>query len=40
MWIVETRDVFDDWYASLDDVDRENVLASLLEQLKRGKRNG
>jgi hypothetical protein len=30
MWAVETTDVFDAWYASLDDSDRANVLAALL----------
>ena len=30
MWLIETTDVFDLWYVSLDDADRENVLASLL----------
>lgn len=30
MWSIEQTKRFDDWYGSLDDVDRENVLASLL----------
>lgn len=30
MWDIRTTDRFDEWYCSLDDVDRENVLAAIL----------
>lgn len=30
MWAVETTDVFDAWFDVLDDVDRANVLASMI----------
>ena len=30
MWAIQTTDIFDQWYESLDDTDRGNVLASLL----------
>jgi hypothetical protein len=40
MWIVETTDVFDAWYASLGDTDRANVLASLLVLRQMGPQLG
>ena len=36
MWIIETTDVFNEWYSSLDDIDRANVLAALLVLRERG----
>lgn len=30
MWKVETTELFDSWFDALDDVDRKNVLVSLL----------
>lgn len=30
MWEIETTCRFDDWYFSLGEVDRENVLAAIL----------
>ncbi|WP_370589640.1 type II toxin-antitoxin system RelE/ParE family toxin [Saccharophagus sp. K07] len=36
MWQVETTDVFDDWYDSLNDTDRESVLAALILLREKG----
>lgn len=36
MWLIETTDTFDEWYDTLDDTDRANVLASLLVLRGRG----
>lgn len=36
MWDVTTTDTFDDWYDALDDIDRTNVLASMLLLRERG----
>jgi hypothetical protein len=36
MWIIETTDTFDEWFDSLDDTDRANVLASMLVLRERG----
>lgn len=36
MWNIETTDVFDKWFEALDDVDKENVLASLLLLQQKG----
>jgi hypothetical protein len=36
MWHIETTDRFDEWFTSLDVVDRENVLVSLLLLQDRG----
>ena len=36
MWSVETTDTFDEWFDSLDDIDRANVLASMMVLRKRG----
>jgi hypothetical protein len=40
MWAIETTDVFDAWYSSLDDSDRANVLASLLVLRQMGPQLG
>ena len=32
MWTIETTDTFDIWFDALDDIDKENVLASILLQ--------
>ena len=36
MWFVETTDTFDEWFDSLDDIDRANVLASMMVLRERG----
>jgi len=36
MWVIETTDTFDEWYDTLDDTDRANVLASLLVLREKG----
>lgn len=36
MWVIETTDLFDEWFDSLDDTDRGNVLASLMVLRERG----
>ena len=36
MWSVETTDTFDEWFDSLDDIDRANVLASMMVLRERG----
>jgi hypothetical protein len=36
MWLIKTTDTFDEWYDTLDDTDRANVLASLLVLRERG----
>lgn len=36
MWIVETTDLFDHWFDSLDDTDRACVLAAMLALRERG----
>lgn len=36
MWQVITTDLFDDWFSSLDDTDRANVLAGLLVLRDKG----
>ncbi len=36
MWIVETTDLFDRWFDSLDDTDRASVLAAMLALRERG----
>ncbi len=36
MWVIETTDTFDEWLDALDDVDRTNVLASLIVLEERG----
>lgn len=36
MWSIETTDVFDEWFEALDDIDKENVLATLLLLQQKG----
>ncbi len=36
MWAIETTDIFDEWLDAQDDVDRTNVLASLMVLEERG----
>ncbi len=36
MWDIETTDTFDEWFDALDDIDRANVLASLIVLEERG----
>lgn len=36
MWTIETTDTFDDWFNDLDELDRTNVLASLIVLQERG----
>ena len=36
MWAIETTDTFDDWFATLDDIDRTNMLASMIVLRERG----
>jgi hypothetical protein len=36
MWAIETTDRFDVWFDTLDDADRENLLASLMVLKERG----
>ncbi|OBX35679.1 hypothetical protein A8U91_00011 [Halomonas elongata] len=37
MWQIEQTGTFEEWYFSLDDTDRENVLAALLMLKERGR---
>lgn len=36
MWAIESTDTFDEWLNVLDDVDRANVLASLIVLQEKG----
>ncbi|WP_133138079.1 type II toxin-antitoxin system RelE/ParE family toxin [Legionella rowbothamii] len=36
MWLIETTDTFDIWFDSLDDIDRANVLASMIVLREKG----
>jgi hypothetical protein len=36
MWMIETTDTFDEWFDSLDDTDRANVLAAMMVLRERG----
>lgn len=36
MWLIETTDTFDEWFNSLDDTARANVLASLIVLGEKG----
>ena len=36
MWLIETTDTFDKWFDALDDMDRANVLASMLALREKG----
>ena len=38
MWAIETTDTFDEWFDTLDDTDRANVLASMMVFRDRGPR--
>lgn len=38
MWLIKTTDTFDDWFKSLDDTDRSNVLASMMVLREKGPR--
>lgn len=36
MWVIKTTETFDEWLVALEDVDRANVLASLIVLRARG----
>lgn len=36
MWAIETTDTFDIWFDTLDDIDRTNVLASMIVLQEKG----
>lgn len=36
MWTIETTNTFDEWFDILDDIDRTNVLASMIVLQERG----
>lgn len=36
MWAIETTDLFDEWFDTLDDIDRANILASMIVLQERG----
>ncbi len=36
MWLINTTDTFDMWFNVLDDVDRANVLASMIALREKG----
>lgn len=36
MWLIETTDTFDFWFDALDDMDRANVLASMIVLGEKG----
>ncbi|CAM4389567.1 MAG: Putative toxin HigB2 [Legionella sp.] len=36
MWLIETTDTFDIWFDALDDIDRANVLASMIVLREKG----
>ncbi len=36
MWKIETTDIFDEWFNTLDDIDRTNMLASMIVLQERG----
>ena len=36
MWSIETTDTFDQWFNALDDVDKANILASMIVLRERG----
>jgi len=36
MWKIETTDIFDEWFDALDDIDRTNMLASMIVLQERG----
>lgn len=36
MWFIHTTDTFDIWFDALDDIDRTNVLASMIVLQEKG----
>lgn len=36
MWLIETTDTFDIWFDALNDIDRANVLASMMVLREKG----
>ncbi|MBJ5867688.1 type II toxin-antitoxin system RelE/ParE family toxin [Salmonella enterica subsp. enterica serovar Derby] len=38
MWTIKTTDTFDNWFTSLNDIDRASVLAALLVLREKGPR--
>lgn len=36
MWLIQTTDVFDDWFDALGDTDRANVIAAMLVLQQKG----
>lgn len=36
MWLIETTDIFDVWFDALDDMDKANVLASMIVLREKG----
>ncbi len=36
MWLIETTDTFDVWFDALDDMDKANVLASMIVLREKG----
>lgn len=36
MWLIETTDTFDVWFDALDDMDKANVLASMIVLQEKG----
>ncbi|GGY01827.1 toxin RelE [Litchfieldella qijiaojingensis] len=36
MWSIEQTETFEEWYFSLEEIDRENVLAAILMLQERG----
>lgn len=36
MWTIETTNIFDEWFDILDDIDRANILASMIVLQERG----
>ncbi len=36
MWKIETTDIFDEWFDTLDDIDKTNMLASMIVLQERG----
>ncbi|HEM6966043.1 TPA: type II toxin-antitoxin system RelE/ParE family toxin [Legionella pneumophila] len=36
MWLIETTDTFDVWFDALDDIDKANVLASMIVLREKG----
>lgn len=36
MWLIQTTDIFDVWFDALDDIDKANVLASMIVLREKG----